>query len=304
MSGTNNQNTCTDGGNGKGNANRGGIGSTTSYNQQYLAIKHYYDRLPLLEDIDAKISTLDSALKAYQTQTETLTGPAFCYNASGAKIGRSNTNDLSSPGALQIYTEAECARFSNSGWNQNGECIRKGGGSYSWDCRPAGSTSTFSARELTNLKSSFLPISQYYSDLINIKGQLQNFIDSSSSKVIDLETRLESEERYDNRVHPEESVKSRELMYGLLPELRPSTVPILMAAGVFMASISVLMIFQMMGFTGQINLPPALAALPGQLGSTAGNEPLYKNPLILGGLSIVLGAGLIVFAVLYFKAKY
>ena len=139
---------------------------------------------------------------------------------------------------------------------------------------------------------------------MNIKKQLQAFIDSSSSKVIDLETRLESEERYDNRVHPEESVKSRELMFGLLPEMRPSSVPFLMAAGVFMASISILMIFQMMGFTGQINLPPALTALPGHISTSAGDGPLYTNPLIMGGVSIVLGAGMIVFAVLYFKAKY
>jgi hypothetical protein len=270
----------------------------SGYNQQYLAIKQFYDRLPLMDDadLDNRIATLDKALQKYQTTAAATAGPAYCSDTNGNKIG-----SPSGDGRLQVYTEVECASLPNSYWNANGECTKTTGGSYSWECRPgignAGPSSTA-------LNDAFAPISQYYSDLLNIKHQLQNFIDSSSSKVIDLDSRLESEERYDNRVHPEESIKSRELMLGLFPELRPSSVPVLMAAGVFMSSIAILMIFQMMGFTGQINLPPALLAAPGQLSSAVGSEPLYKNPLVLGGVSVVLAAGLIVFAVLYFKAKY
>jgi hypothetical protein len=270
----------------------------SGYNQQYLAIKQMYDTLPFFDDeaLNQRIASLDIALKAYQTTAAATAGPAYCSNSSGNKIGTP-----SSDGKLQLFTEVECNSFSNSFWNRNGECSKTTGGSYSYECRPGVGNAGPSADALN---SAFTPISKYYSDLLNIKEQLQNYIDSSSSKVIALEDRLESEERYDNRVHPEDSVKARELLFGIFPELKSSSVPILMAAGVFMASISILMIFQMMGFTGQINLPPALAALPGQLSYTVGSEPLYKNPLVLGGLSIVLGAGLVVFAVLYFKAKY
>jgi len=210
----------------------------SGYTQQYLAIKQFYDRLPLFDDetINRNIAALDVALQAYE------------------KI------DPSNKAALESKADA--------------------------------------------LEAAFLPISQYYADLTNIKGQLQNYIDSSSSKVIDLENHLITEERYNNRVHPEESVKPREIMFGLLPELRPSTVPVLMTAGVFLASISILMIFQMVGLTGQLNLPPALISLLGKLNEASGTAPLYQNPMILGGLSIVFGAAMIVFAVLYFKEKY
>jgi hypothetical protein len=56
----------------------------------------------------------------------------------------------------------------------------------------------------------------------------------------------------------------------------------------------------MLGFSGQVNLPLSITAW---LSSPASPIPFYKNPLILGGISIVLLISLVIFAVLYFKAK-
>ena len=68
-------------------------------------------------------------------------------------------------------------------------------------------------------------------------------------------------ERYAEAIHPEEFTKSREVMRGLVPTLRPESVPYLLSASVFMALISIFIIFQMIGVSGQLNLPPAVLAL-------------------------------------------
>ena len=50
---------------------------------------------------------------------------AFC----GA-LGRSNADK-----SLRIYSQEECELALNGEWMANGECVKKGEGSWSWDCR-------------------------------------------------------------------------------------------------------------------------------------------------------------------------
>ena len=132
------------------------------------------------------------------------------------------------------------------------------------------------------VESAFTPISEYYSKLTEINTGLQHFLDKASKDIISVSA---EEERYDNRVHPEESTKSREVMIGILPDLKVESIPFLLAGAVFMASLTIFLIFQMGGISGQLNLPPALVAwwVTPSIG-----PPFYQNPMVLGGLVIIL----------------
>lgn len=150
---------------------------------------------------------------------------------------------------------------------------------------------------LHSVQTAFAPIADYYSNLTGISNDLQLFLENASKYVVDSQDRLENEERYENRIHPEESVEARELFLGIVPTLRIQTMPYLLATGVFMALMTIFLIFQMIGVTGQIHLPPAVV----QWWMTpATGPPFYKNPMVLGGAIIVLIAAVII---LYFKAK-
>lgn len=154
-----------------------------------------------------------------------------------------------------------------------------------------------STEDLATLQSAFGPIGAYYSQLANINSNLQAFLDEASNDLVKLNT---SEERYNDKVHPEESIHSRELMFGIYPNLRVESIPYILAASVFMASLAIFMIFQMVGFSGQLNLPPALVAW---LITPSVGPPFYRNPMVLGGLSIMLIIALTVFVVLYYKKQ-
>ena len=154
-----------------------------------------------------------------------------------------------------------------------------------------------SAEDLATLQAAFSPIGVYYSELASINSNLQDFLDKASNDLVKLKT---SEERYNDKIHPEESIKSREIMFGIFPNLRVESIPYILAASVFMASLAIFLIFQMIGFTGQMNLPPALVAW--WITRSVG-PPFYRNPMVLGGVSIILMIALIVFIVLYYKKQ-
>jgi hypothetical protein len=270
------------------------------YKQEYLAIKNDYDTQCSMSDssLDNLIRQLDPKVKRFASAIAD-TRPAFCFNSAGNILGRQSGN-------IQIYTEAECAMIPNSRWNQSGECLKSGGGSYSWECRPGAGTGGANMDVLRrDLSGTFQPIGDYYTKLLNVKNRLNTFLEKASDRVVESKDPILNEERYNNRANPEEAVKPRELVFGLFSELKPTSVPYLLAAGVFMASISLLMIFQMFGFTGQINIPPALSELPGKLSAAAASSsvPFYQNPMILSGLVILLGAGVIGLGIMYYKAK-
>jgi hypothetical protein len=274
--------------------------TTTPYKQTFLAIKYDYDtKCSMTEErLNEYIRALDAKTKIYQV-SKSDSRPSYCFSNSGNIKGQP-----SSDGSIQIFSEQECASFPNSIRSANGECTASTGGSYSWNCRQsAGSGGSNMAALEKHLTESFQPIGQYYSNLQSIKKRLNEFLEETSDQVVDLKDTMINKERYDNRAHPEYAVKPRELVYGLFSELRPSSVPIVLAASVFMACISILMIFQMFGFTGQINLPPALTATGSPSSGSSGGVPLYMNPMVLSGVSLLLGTAVIVLGVMYYRAK-
>jgi hypothetical protein len=148
------------------------------------------------------------------------------------------------------------------------------------------------------VEAAFAPIADYYSKLINLNTTLQTYIDNAANNIVNFDSTLESEERYENRIHPENTMMARESM---MPELRITTIPYLIAISVFMASLSIFLIFQLFGFSGQLNLPSSLISL---FSSPAlGSVPFYENPMIIGGVGIILVVMTIIFAVLYFRSK-
>ena len=270
------------------------------YKQEYLAIKNDYDTQCSMSDssLDNLIRQLDPKVKRFASAISD-SRPSFCFNSDGTILG-------SPSGNIQIYREAECAFIPNSRWNQSGECLKTGGGSYSWECRPGAGTGGSNMDALRrDLTSTFQPIGDYYTKLLSVKNRLNTFLEKASDRVVESKDPILNEERYNNRANPEDAVKPRELVFGLFSELKPTSVPYLLASGVFMACISLLMIFQMFGFTGQINIPPALSELPGKLSAAAASSsvPFYQNPMILSGLVILLGAGVIGLGIMYYKAK-
>ena len=154
-----------------------------------------------------------------------------------------------------------------------------------------------SSPSTSTIENAFSPIANYYNNLTIINTDLQTYISTSSNNIANLSA---SEERYSNRIHPEEAVLARETSRGLLPELRVRSLPYLLAISVFMASLTIFLIFQMFGFSGQVNLPPSITAW---LSSPASPIPFYMNPMVLGGFSIILVVALVIFIVLYLNAK-
>jgi hypothetical protein len=147
------------------------------------------------------------------------------------------------------------------------------------------------------LQDAFNTINSHYMKLIDINSKLQEYIAVSSKHIVETPT---SKERYNNRVHPEESILAREPTFGLLPELRIRSLPYILAISVFMASLTIFLIFQTMGFTGQVNLPSSVSGL---FTSPASPLPYYSNPMVLGGLIILLVVVSIIFIALYLKSR-
>lgn len=157
------------------------------------------------------------------------------------------------------------------------------------------------ARSANEVESAFAPIAEYYAKLVNINETLRKYIAKTAKDLADSDPRLINEERYSNRVHPEEAMMPREASNGLIPELRQSSLPYMISISVFMATLSIFLIFQMNGFSGQINVPPGVAAWFASPAPDA--RPFYENPMALGGIAIIALTGLVIFAVLYFQAK-
>jgi hypothetical protein len=159
-----------------------------------------------------------------------------------------------------------------------------------------------SANLKKEVEDAFNPIAQYYANLQSIKERLNFFLECSSTKIQESQSGNVNEERYYNRANPQDSVMPRELVFGFFSQLRPSSIPFVMAAGVFMSCLTLLIIFQMFGFTGEIHIPPAITNTLTAI-STASSIPLYQNPMALSGISIVLGVGVIILGVMYYRSK-
>lgn len=147
------------------------------------------------------------------------------------------------------------------------------------------------------LDAAFLPIAQYSNSLNQVSSKTQRLLNDAGQSVMDSTQRLTSEERYTERQHPETTIKAREVSKGIFQTLHPKSLPYLMAAGSFMAILSIFMIFQLFGL--RLGLPPAFTDM---FRSEPGALPFYKNPMILGGIVAVLLISSVVFGTLYYQS--
>lgn len=296
-----------------------------NYKQDFLAIKYDYDtQCSMSEDVLSNyIRELDSKINPAQglgtlygdyiqgeipvIEKRSVDGPVYAsiywaFQNGDTKIAR--VADAEVPG---IAKEGDTlGSFFLRGTNTDGAYIvsefKRGAaakvadGAYIY--RPPAVTNVGPA----DISGAFQPIGQYYSNLLDIKKRLNKFLEDASDEIGESQSYLANEERYDNRAHPENSVTSKEIAYGLFSEVRPSTIPILMALGTFMASVSILMIFQMVGFTSQINVPPAVIAFQTWL-ATPGQVPAYQNPMILGGVITVLSVAVVLLGLMYLRSR-
>ena len=137
-------------------------------------------------------------------------------------------------------------------------------------------------------------ITTYYSTITEINTALQALMDRASTDLTAPVVPSANEERYVERVYPDSTTETRELFGGFFPTMHPNTLPFILSGGIFMAALAIFMIFETLGFRGNVIIPPALAT------AGLGPIPFYKNSLVLGGVSVVLLIATITFAVKYF----
>jgi hypothetical protein len=140
-------------------------------------------------------------------------------------------------------------------------------------------------------------IKTYYTNLTDsttgIIPKLQTLLDETTTEISTAEPSV-NKERYTEREFPSRTIATREILGGFFPTMHPNTLPYILSGGIFMAALAIFMIFETLGFRGNVALPPALA------GMSASPVAFYKNPLVLGGASVVFLIAAITFAVKYF----
>jgi len=159
-----------------------------------------------------------------------------------------------------------------------------------------------SGTNVNAVRTAFQPIATYYSQLEDVNERLQKYINKSANAISDSGPRLLNEERYANKVHPEESIEAWETSYSLVPELRLTSLPTLISVSVFMAFLSIFLIFNMWGISGQLILPPTITQWFQWLTSPA-PTPIYQNPMFLGALALAGTLLAIIFGFMYYRAK-
>jgi len=246
-------------------------------------------------DLDNAIARLDGALANFNSSGYTETrGKDYAGN----NISACRHNVTPEQLKRECDNDPNCKAYNVvAPWN--GGCLKTETGPLA----PNSSVNYYEKKTQSSneVETAFAPIAEHYSKLVNINESLRKYISKTATNLAESDPRLINEERYSNRVRPEESIAAREVSYGLIPEIRQSTLPYIISVSVFMAALSIFLIFQMNGFSGQINLPPGVASLFSAPAPDA--RPFYQNPMILGGVSIILLSALVIFIVLYFQAK-
>lgn len=152
------------------------------------------------------------------------------------------------------------------------------------------------------VQAAFAPIATYYATLNDINTNLRIYLNKVSTTIADSHDILVNEDRYNERIHPEETIAIREISHGIFPKFRLTSLPYVLTAGVFLSLLTIFIVFQMLGLTGQFNIPQSIVQ---QFSSPAGvaSVPFYKNPMVLGGIVAALASALVIFIILYYKAK-
>jgi hypothetical protein len=152
------------------------------------------------------------------------------------------------------------------------------------------------------VETAFVPIADYYAKLIRVNEMLQKHINKTAKLIAESETMLTSEERYVNRVYPEESVVSREVMGGFFPQLRPSSLPYIISISVFMASFTIFLILQMNEIKADMTFPFSLPDLVNTLESPAFYQGIMENTVV--AIGIFFFVALLLLSIIGFGINY
>lgn len=251
----------------------------------FLDAQLTYESLGSL-DLDSAIAKLDTALSTYSTpswQVIGLEGQSVTVAA--------NTNLRYGANNNWVYKNASGSFTVNNGFFGSDpapgigkSCQQSSGGSEAV------------------VETAFAPIAEYYTKLVSINTALRKFINKSAKNIADSDPRLINEERYSNRVHPEEAVMAREATRNFFPELRTRSVPYLIAASVFMATLSIFLILQMNGFGGQIIVPPGIKYFI-NLSATPADISSPTSPFVFRSIVLLVLFSIVIFGVMYYIAK-
>lgn len=201
-------------------------------------------------------------------------------------------------------SDPNCIGYNRALWNTGGCVKNKNAKSGKYYATKDFNFYTKTAQDSGEVQSSFAPIADYYSKLSALTKSLQNYISKSAKHISDAEPRLVSEERYGNRLFPEESVMPREATSNFFSyELKTSFMPYLLAASVFMACLCILLIFQMNGFSGQVSAPLFITQFISQFTETIVSPAPTTTPMLAGGALIVSFIAIIIYIGLSYKVK-
>ena len=103
----------------------------------------------------------------------------------------------SSDGNIRLYTRSECDKLENGGnFHGNGECTKKAGGSYSWDCRELNLADAASASTKDKYdQMSWGNVVKYFRDLYNnMHSRDANLVVSSSKKCLGVDITMPEED--------------------------------------------------------------------------------------------------------------
>jgi len=153
-----------------------------------------------------------------------------------------------------------------------------------------GKTGSARANDINSIKTYYTSLTDSTTGII---PKLQTLLDKMSTEILMTEPSI-SLERYTEREYPNRTIATREILGGFFPTMHPNTLPYILAGGIFMAAFAIFIVFDTLGFRGSMSVPPALAS------TSLSPVTFYKNPLVLGGVSVLLLIATITFAVKYF----
>jgi hypothetical protein len=261
-------------------------------NTSFLQVQQEYENMiasyaTLLgnnSSLDDALSVVNQKLKLYQESNTAAAILASISSITSASLAAANTGRPPDQAVTEYSANQAVATAALAQTETNTQILQ---------ARPSSS----------EIQGAFSPISDYYLKLSSSISSLQNYINTAAKNINNSTPRLLNEERYTNSIHPEQSMEAREASWSFFPELRMSSFPYLISASVFMASLSIILIFNMYGFSGQVNIPVSITQILSLFNSPASSVPFYQKPMFLGGIAVILLISTASFGFLYYKAK-
>ena len=100
-------------------------------------------------------------------------------------------------------------------------------------------------------------IKNYTNKIQLINTQLQTYL-SEASQTLPSSSESTSEIRYTERQYPEETIEAREISNTIFPKMNVNSIPLVLSAGIFMAVLSIFMIFASASFDEGVSFTYAI----------------------------------------------